>query len=292
MTEKMIVTCPECRTRFVAPLEKFLPSGRKVRCAKCGHSWFQQAEVAKDSPPAEETTSAPTPPEQEKTEPRRSTIEEMVARKEAQAAEPVLPRPPSEEDGPKTISPATNGLDETNRMSEALAGSSYDPDARQAVPVPSRTGGWLRPVLYSLAGLIVAGALGYFMREPLSRQFPSLSAPLSSFSDRVDRIVGTVVPSDSPLKIENFTYDLTDIENGKAMLLTADVVNETETAVDAPKLVIKAFGAGDDILHEATMAPEDMSTQIAGNSRTGYFLRIPHPPEGIKRVKVDFAEES
>ncbi len=37
----MILTCPNCATRYEADAAKFLPDGRKVRCAKCGHTWHQ-----------------------------------------------------------------------------------------------------------------------------------------------------------------------------------------------------------------------------------------------------------
>lgn len=38
----MILTCPECATRYSANDAAFPPSGRRVRCAKCGHSWHQE----------------------------------------------------------------------------------------------------------------------------------------------------------------------------------------------------------------------------------------------------------
>lgn len=37
----MIVTCEECDTRFLVP-SRLLGDGRKVRCAKCGHTWEAQ----------------------------------------------------------------------------------------------------------------------------------------------------------------------------------------------------------------------------------------------------------
>jgi predicted Zn finger-like uncharacterized protein len=37
----MILTCPECATRYDADAAKFPAAGRKVRCAKCGHVWHQ-----------------------------------------------------------------------------------------------------------------------------------------------------------------------------------------------------------------------------------------------------------
>lgn len=37
----MILTCPECKARYVVKPSALLPRGRTVRCAKCSHSWFQ-----------------------------------------------------------------------------------------------------------------------------------------------------------------------------------------------------------------------------------------------------------
>ena len=47
----MILTCPECSTRYQADEAKFPPAGRDVRCAKCGHVWHQK-------PPGPETEAS------------------------------------------------------------------------------------------------------------------------------------------------------------------------------------------------------------------------------------------
>lgn len=37
----MIIICPACTARFVVKAEAIGENGRKVKCAKCAHSWFQ-----------------------------------------------------------------------------------------------------------------------------------------------------------------------------------------------------------------------------------------------------------
>src|SRR5215510_10047080 len=46
----MILTCPSCSTRYQADGARFVAPGRNVRCAKCGHVWFQTAPSAEPEP--------------------------------------------------------------------------------------------------------------------------------------------------------------------------------------------------------------------------------------------------
>lgn len=38
----MILTCPECKSRYVVNPTVLLPNGRTVRCAKCKNTWFEK----------------------------------------------------------------------------------------------------------------------------------------------------------------------------------------------------------------------------------------------------------
>jgi predicted Zn finger-like uncharacterized protein len=59
----MILTCPNCDTRYSVDGSRFPPQGRTVRCAKCGHSWHQaaEAEPPADTDSAAEPVVAPVP---------------------------------------------------------------------------------------------------------------------------------------------------------------------------------------------------------------------------------------
>lgn len=52
----MILTCPSCGTHYFADESTIGESGRTVKCASCGHSWFVQPRHL------EEASAAPPPP--------------------------------------------------------------------------------------------------------------------------------------------------------------------------------------------------------------------------------------
>ncbi|AWW73582.1 thioredoxin [Erythrobacter sp. KY5] len=55
----MIISCPECSTRYVVPESAIGAEGRTVRCAKCKHSWFQEPKPLDFDDHEEEAVAAP-----------------------------------------------------------------------------------------------------------------------------------------------------------------------------------------------------------------------------------------
>lgn len=54
----MILVCPNCSTRYIVPDSAFGVNGRRVRCASCKHSWFQDAPALTERPATEELAVA------------------------------------------------------------------------------------------------------------------------------------------------------------------------------------------------------------------------------------------
>jgi predicted Zn finger-like uncharacterized protein len=64
----MILTCPQCATRYQTDAALFAPPGRKVKCAKCAHVWLQAApppepelDIAAEEPPPSRPVDEPVP---------------------------------------------------------------------------------------------------------------------------------------------------------------------------------------------------------------------------------------
>ncbi len=58
----MILTCPQCATRYQADAAKFPAAGRSVRCAKCGNVWHQIGPEPQPDPDAEIFVQEPEAP--------------------------------------------------------------------------------------------------------------------------------------------------------------------------------------------------------------------------------------
>lgn len=123
----MILECPECRSRYLVPDSAIGTTGRTVRCANCGHSWFQQPDLT--ARPA----VAATPPA-----PDRSPVAEAPV-----PVAPVSPPPP---------------------MAEApVASGEFDAFAHRPPFRPRRNVQRIRTIASIAAGLLMLAAVGIIL---------------------------------------------------------------------------------------------------------------------------------
>lgn len=91
----MILTCPECKTRYLLNEALLGPGGRVVRCAKCGNSW--KAEAPPPAPSDDPASLADVPIRRPANEPETAasdgTDRQANWQTAAQFAEPPIERP-------------------------------------------------------------------------------------------------------------------------------------------------------------------------------------------------------
>jgi predicted Zn finger-like uncharacterized protein len=83
----MILTCPDCASRYVVDDARIGPNGRTVRCASCGVSWRADRQIAEASAPLDlsETVTPEAPADRPAPLPKRLRAEAQEKRKSRQA---------------------------------------------------------------------------------------------------------------------------------------------------------------------------------------------------------------
>lgn len=263
-SDPMIITCPNCQTKYQVTYEAIGSAGRKVQCASCQQSWQQRPpapmapqpesdllfdEIAEDA--LDEALAA------EQREVAEKEAEERRARAQAEA-------PPKKK---KTADAA-----ELRKRQQAFS-------RRQTAIFSSLPMARMRRTARICAVLILAGmlGLGYFARVPIVERYPALAGVYSAVGLGVN-IVG--------LDLAELQSNRTLSEGKEALAVSAQIVGLQTEPVTVPPVLVSLLDANDRTVYEWTVAPRVRDLMVG--ERATFDTRLSSPPREAVQVRLTF----
>lgn len=257
----MILSCPECGSRFRIDADKLGMRGRKVRCSRCAHTWRATPE---DGEP-EETPQAS--PEAQSAEAAPAT-----------APEPETPRPEPEEAAPQ---PSFESFEDVRQRVSA---------SRRERPAPPREpesrGRRFAPVLgWAVFVLVVIGIVAgaWFGRHGIVERFPRAAA----LYDMVGVPVSTVAPG---LELRDVRRERETVEGTSFLIISGEIRNTGKGTRAVPALQVTLYDAQGTELVSWRVAADDAALPPGGS--TTFRTRRADPPTDARELSLTFARPS
>jgi predicted Zn finger-like uncharacterized protein len=274
----MIISCPNCTTRFNLNAELLGDTGRNVKCAKCMHRWFAatptKGTAAAVPPPGPVAAPAAPPPA---VAPPPPAAPPAPAAPPPAAKTPRAAAPEPEDDAPDPIDeePQTEAPPPPPIPSEA------DIARFQTRPPPPKSTmiGWIALFLVIVA--LVTSTV--FFRRDIAAFYPP--------SNRLFLAIG--LPTDTlgyGLKIHDPKMSQRSDGGDRILVIKGEIENETGAVIDVPLLrgaVKNTRGTELFIWSFKTKEPR----VLAGEKNT-YETEVRNPPPGATQLSITFTRES
>lgn len=247
----MILTCPQCATRYQVDGAKFPAAGRNVRCAKCGNVWHQLGPVPEPDPETE--LMVEEPPAAHQPEP---------------AAEPAYePAPAQVRVAAFVPAPSTDAVEEATRAALPRARKSWL--GRIALAA-----GWLL-----LIGLLFAiGWAAVNFRESVAIYVPKTASFYAA--------AGLPV-SPRGMDLIDIAYRQKTEDGQSVLTVTGRVVNRSSHELSVPQVRVMLFDADKHELYRWTSVV-GVSTLKPG-AFANFHTRLASPPAAMHDLEVRFA---
>jgi len=271
----MIITCPECETRYTVKAAAFKAPGRKVRCANCSNEWFQAPPEDAPKPveledPAEETPAAPAPTPEAEPAPEPEAAPPSVAEEAPVVSKPVITRPAAADDASDMQEEEFAPADEPPVASPASFASTPKPRQSRTVLL-----GWAALILFVTAFF---GSLLAF-RGDVARYWPATASLYT--------MIGLPV-AEQGMEFRQVVYERA-VENGLTVLsIRGEIVNVTEERGSVPRVRVALRDAeGQELYHYFFAIPE---AELDAGATAEFVTRLSSPPTAARDLVLRFVE--
>lgn len=264
----MILTCPECKSRYVVNPSALLPRGRTVRCAKCSHSWFEnkpEDDIEIVPPAATEPQTAPDKPENENTD------SEAASEVQADSPEPV---------GNVSDIPINNPR---KRQRPVPKGSNLP--ALQNQQYGSNKVGWISLVIFVTA--VISSFL--IFQSAIVSVWPAsnklyTAIGLNEISGSSERQVISQRPISELLVVGGLEPSLEQVNNIPNLFIKGYVENISDEIQTIPSLIATLKDAsGQDLRNWDFTATANV---VNAGERINFETSLPNPPSQARDISV------
>jgi predicted Zn finger-like uncharacterized protein len=281
----MILTCPECKARYVVNPSALMPHGRTVRCAKCSHSWFEKKpedDVEIVSPEQTAKADASAAAEQniddEDVADKNESADEETADTEGGATENSDAEADNDFDFP---------INKPRKRRRPVPKGSNLP-ALQNQKYGSSKMGWV-----SLA-IFVTALISSFMifQGTIVATWPAsqklyIAIGLVENSAAQTPAANKVVPIEDRLVIAGITPRRENINNISHLVIEGAVSNITDAQQTIPAIKVTLLDENRRNIRDWSFTPE--TTVIGPSGSVSFVTSLPSPPPGARDISVTFA---
>lgn len=283
----MIITCPSCSARYPVDAASFTPAGRKVRCAKCAHTWHQAPPTDMPRPGGEDVGIARA--QADAVETAREPAEEAEPEAEAQAGFVAPQKPLFRSEAAQLAKRRGQAADQTEAETETSGAAFAAPQAG--------AGGKLRNYLNDVASMRrgrVLGSIGWILlvlfvagtiyglvqyRKEIAAFWPSTTRLYAAAGAPIN-LLG--------LEFRNISYERQH-ENGLPVLaIKGSVVNISDEAKALPRLRVSLRDGKQQELYHWTFALAEKELQP--KQAAAFTTRLSSPPIDARDIEVRFAQ--
>lgn len=273
----MILTCPECKSRYVVSPKALMPRGRTVRCAKCSHSWFEakpadDTEIVETEAVVKETEEKKPEPSPAKESENKNNLQAKTADDKEEPSEPESDFDFPINKPPKRRRPIPQGSNLPALQNQKYGSSKF---------------GWISLLVFITAVI----SLFLIFQDTITDKWPASKKLYNVIGLDEQNTKRVYKPSVAPINERLVIRDLAPTQEARNnvpyLVVSGNVENISATVQSIPQIKVILMDEQRNAIREWTFAPA--TTSINSGEITSFETSLPNPPAEAKDLSVLFA---